>query len=236
MLHFDTFFEPEKKLEQEKKNANYVTGLINYLIGPAIIGILLGLGVTILSLIAQTIMMVSPVPQVQAIAPFLSLGVFGIIWVPILVIISASIFAFLINLFVYIGMKIVNGKGTYLEQFYLLSTIYLPIMIATILAMIVYMVGYATLFILVGIPIFFIALAILMALQLYSSYPIWLALKSVHKLDNQQTFIGLCIGLGIIAVIMAIIAVIIMAILFLTMSGPISAINPGNLTGMFLGL
>ena len=103
MLHFDTFFEPEKKLEQEKKNANYVTGLINYLIGPAIIGILLGLGVTILSLIAQTIMMVSPVPQVQAIAPFLSLGVFGIIWVPILVIISASIFAFLINLFIKIS-------------------------------------------------------------------------------------------------------------------------------------
>lgn len=200
---------PEETMAAEKVKASIMGGIVNYVIASLIIGIPVGVIVALASVLLSTI------PGLGEI--FGIFGMLAIVLVPIAAIIFIVIGSLILNLILWIAAKIVGGSGSFGTQYYLLSIIAVPVLVA-------YLVAYIVMFVLMLIPIIGIIIGMLImglimgyiaiiGIMAYVS-----ALKEAHGFTTSQAAMatGVCYAVGMIIVI--IIAMIIGAALLAAMT------------------
>lgn len=151
--------EPEKALAGEKKNATVTKGMIPYAIIGLVIGIPLGAIIALAATLFSTLF--------GAGAPLLGLGLSAVIVFP-LVCVAVLVVASLVGeglLFAF--AKLLGGKGSFAQQYYLSSVIVFP---AAFLGFIGMILGL--------IP--FLGVLASLALSIYAFYLHVLAVKEAH--------------------------------------------------------
>jgi hypothetical protein len=201
---------PEETMAAEKAKASIMGGIVNFVIASLIIGIPVGV------ILALASFLLSAVPGLGGM--FGALGVLAIVLVPIATIIFVVVGSLILNLILWIAAKIVGGSGSYGTQYYLLSIIAVPVLVA-------YLVAYIVLFVLMLIPIIGVIIGMLIMglimgyIAIISIMSYVSALKEAHGFTTAQVAMatGVCYAVAMIVVI--IIAMIIGAALFTAM-GP----------------
>ncbi|MFH0714362.1 MAG: hypothetical protein V1847_02070 [Candidatus Diapherotrites archaeon] len=225
------FWNPEQELENERSKASIGTGLLNYTLIPTIIAFIVGVIVSIGALVLQGIMAANPVTAM--IAPLVGIGVVAFVLLPVLVFILLAVFVLLFNLFLWIGMKLRGGAGSFTEQFYLLSTFMPGTYLMLIGVVILAIVGLLLAIILIGFLIYLVAIALGVGISAYISYLWWYALKVTHKTSNKNTVLGITIGIVIPLIVLALIALLLFLIFGALVAGMMGGIlSPIPLTGI----
>ena len=189
VLNFDIFFNPEENLFSALKKASYTKAIINYSAVPVILGILAGIVMLLLSVLAGDIVS----------------GIISLIGIPIAIAVGITLFALIANILLFIGMKIVGGKASFKTQFFGLSLIALPMEVALTVAYILLGISFASIFILIGIVLFPIVYALVIALAMYVQYLSWVVIKEMHELSAKKQILGIAISLIIVMIIVGVI-------------------------------
>ncbi len=174
--------KPAETFAAEKPNATLGKGMLNN----AIVGILVGLVVgAVIALVAAVLgAMLAAIPGMEIIT---TLGILAIVVMPIVGAVG-MIVGSLISAVIYLIFAKIFGKGTFTQQYYLLS---LPVVPMTVLSALVSLIP-------------FIGIIISLLLMLYSLYLMTLGLKEAHGYSLAKAVLTWLVPTIIIFVIMAV--------------------------------
>ena len=199
---------PEETMAAEKAKASIIGGIVNYVIASLVIGIPVGVIMALASVLLRTI------PGLGEM--FGIFGMLAIVLVPIATIIFVVVGSLIMNLILWIAAKIVGGSGSFGAQYYLVSIIAVPVVVAYLIAFIVAVV-LAFIPIIGGIIGMLIMGLIMGYIAIISIVAYVSALKQTHGFSTSQAAMatGVCYAIGMI--VMIVIATIIGAALFAAM-------------------
>lgn len=210
--------QPEETISAQGAKAGLVGGLINFAIAGLIPGLLLGLVVT--GLLVALGPMLSVFPGADA---FVSLGMLAIVIVPIVAVIFAIIGSLLCNLGLWLGAKAGGGHGSFGAQYHLVSVVFPPLILATILVCLVTSLLMLVPFVgpLLGILFMTIAQGYLaiMAIIAYIA-----AMKVAHGFSTKSLAIATGVGYALNLVIFGLVIGVVALIVLMPVMGQIMAL------------
>ncbi len=176
---------PKETLSGEKKNASFPSAIKNLAIGGALGGIIFTLFIVMMGAIA--IGMNIGVPKNFGLS---SLGLIGILGGAVYFFMFSLLltgFALIANCINFIVAKILGGKGTFSEQFYLYTIFVSPLFVIVLFPLLIPIIG-----------LLFIWLVGLLAAA-YATYLVFLSVKEVHQFEDWKS--GLIAAISILLAI-----------------------------------
>jgi len=206
--------QPEETIAGALPDATLGRGLKNFAIAALIPGVLLGLGIAVLSFIFAPLL--ASLPEATILG---TIGIVAIVIVPLAAVTIALVGSLLFNLALWVGAKVAGGKGSFSEQYYLISLMAVPFVLAQIA---IALVG----FILFAIPVvgFFAGMLAVSAAQGYLGIISVVAFISAMKVSHNFSTKKLGIAVGVGYAIMGLLGAIAGFLLVVTVFGFIAAI------------
>ncbi len=202
---------PKETLAAEKPNSSISQGAFHLSIASAILGFFLGMGMWLISNLNFNVTPVDSAGFDKGIGTGLMYAIIGIILAPIFVIISA----FINNAITFLCAKLLSGKGSFTEQFYLYALVQAPFQL---------IIMFSYLFFLVPI-IGLLAFPLIMLLGLVALYYQVLSIAEAHQVSTAR------------ALAIALLPVILLGALFILLIIPASVLwytgvfNPSKFRG-----
>src|SRR3989344_5554314 len=182
---------PKETLAAEKSSSSISQGIAHLALAGAIVGLLMGVAIWLVSIgISRSFGTLFSGNEI-GIAMGLMYAIMGLVLVPIITIFSA----FINNGIIYLSAKLLSGKGTFAEQFYLHSLVQSPFQL---------IIAASYVFILVPIVGFLVLMPLILILGLAALYYQVLAVAEAHQVST---------GRGLAIVLLP--AVLVVALLFL---------------------
>lgn len=228
------FFNPETEVSKEVRKADFLTALKNYNTIPVLIALIFGIMLVVFGQIAESISQSmattdpSLVVQLSLIKGVSELvGVAAVVIFPIATLIIVTILSLVTTLIIHLVAKLMGKEISFTEVYYVLSVYsissMLMIVIATIIAAILFGIGFALTAIIgliAGIVLgilSILAYAIIIVLSVYMYYLLWVTLKELFQADNitVMKILGVTIAITMVIVIFVVVLLSVSAIVYL---------------------
>ena len=196
MGFFDILTKPEETMNALVSKANLNDALKTFAIYGAIVGFIVGV------VFALLFTAISAIPGMASANPsiglFAGLGILAIIVGPILGIIFAIVGSAIGYGIIWLCAKLLGGKGTFTQNYYLASKLVWPFLVA---GLVVYIVGSILMLV-------FIGFLIILAFELYMIFVSVVLVSVANKISKLRALAAILLPIivfGIIAIILAII-------------------------------
>lgn len=206
MGFFDILTKPDETMKTLVKKVDFMEATKTFAIYGAIIGLLIGL---FLALIAGFISSMGLLAAVPGAAILGGLGLAAIVIMPIIIAILAVVGSLIGSALAWLGVRILGGKGTVMEVYFLQSKMVWPVLVVSII------VGILTMIPLLGGLINFVW-------GLYSIYLTVTLLSISQKVSKLRALAGVLLLVVVVIIIAVIISMMFGAALF----GAMAAARP----------
>ena len=216
---FEFFLNPETQTKKIIAKADFKQALFNINLIPFILAVLLGLLVSIASLVISPLMsmMGTAINANPFIPVLLSIGAWAIVLFPIASLVFVSVSSIVSTWILCLVIKLFGKEVSFLKVYYAMSVLDLALLSILIPGYIIAILLMLIPFL--GVILYFVILALIYAVAMYSMYVWWVIFKQLTGFDNIK-MIKVLAGYIVAAIIILIIILIIVVMIIILLMGP----------------